>query len=238
MPANGRTAKKGGTPAREEKDDRPVKAIETRRYFKKFILIETRRERKFIMENRTVEKRDIQLAEQKGLTLQNLILIGILLAAGAVLKFFVGSVINFGMKPNFIIAMYCLAILLIRPRMRDAAIIGILAGAICQFFPGQPYINFASELVGAMFMAFLVKIPMKIGKISLGPIVTTFLSTLSSGFTFIGVMYLIYFAGANITPTPLAVFLAIIFGTAFINAVIVQLLYIPLSLALKGSHRQ
>ena len=42
------------------------------------------------------------------------------------------------MKPNFIIAMYCLAILLIRPRLSEALIIGILAGIVSQFFPGHP----------------------------------------------------------------------------------------------------
>ncbi len=180
-----------------------------------------------------VQKREIVSQERKGLSASDIMLIGILLAAGAVLKFFVGSVINFGMKPNFIIAMYCLVILLIKPRLHEAAVIGLLAGAISQFFPGQPYINFVSELVGALVMALLIRVPMFEGKFSLKPVVCTFLSTLSSGFTFIGVMYMMYYAGANITPTPLAIFMAIIFGTAFINAVIVQVLHIPLKLALK-----
>ena len=183
---------------------------------------------------KAMEKRNVEVAKKKGLSARDILLIGILLAAGAVLKFFVGSVINFGMKPNFIIAMYCLIILLVKPRFLEAVIIGILAGAVCQFFPGQPYINFASELVGAVVMFLLCKIPMTIKKFSLQPIINTFLSTLASGFTFVGVMYLMYYAGADITPTPLAIFLGIIFGTAFINAVIVQLLHIPLRLALKN----
>jgi len=169
----------------------------------------------------------------KELGVSDVMLIGVLLAAGAVLKFFVGSVINFGMKPNFIIAMYCLIILLIKPRLHEAAIIGLLSGAICQFFPGQPYINFASELVGAIAMSLLAMIPMNLGKISAKPVVCTFLSTLVSGFSFIGVMYFMYYSGFDIKPTPLFVFLAIIFGTALINAIIVQVLYIPLKLALK-----
>lgn len=178
-----------------------------------------------------LEKREVKTRETKGLSVSDILLIGILLAAGAVLKFFVGSVINFGMKPNFIIAMYCLIILLIRPRLREAAVIGLLAGAVCQFFPGQPYINFISELLGAVCMALLIKIPLSVGKFSLQPIVCTFLSTLVSGFAFIAVMYVMYYTGADITPTPLAAFLAIIFGTALINAVIVQVLYVPLKLA-------
>ena len=182
---------------------------------------------------RVIEKREVAANERQGLGISDVILIGILLAAGAVRRFFVGAVINFGMKPNFVIAMYCLAILLIRPCLREAAVIGILSGAICQLFPGQPYINFASELVGAIAMSLLVLIPMKVGRVSASPVVCTFLSTLASGFSFVGIMYLLYYSGADIKPTPLGIFLSIIFGTAFINSVIVQVLYIPLKLALK-----
>lgn len=188
--------------------------------------------------NNAMEKRVVEVSQKKGLTARDVLLIGILLAAGAVLKFFVGSVINFGMKPNFIIAMYCLIILLVKPRLHEAAVIGLLAGAVCQFFPGQPYINFISELVGAVVMYLLCKIPMTVGKFSLRPIVCTFFSTLASGFSFVGVMYLMYYAGADITPTPLAAFLAIIFGTALINAVIVQILHVPMRIALKINDAQ
>lgn len=179
------------------------------------------------------EKREVTRQERKGLQIRDVLLIGILLAAGAVLKFFVGSVINFGMKPNFIIAMYCLIIMLTRPGIIEAAIIGLLSGAICQFFPGQPYINFVSELLGAAAMCLLIKLPLERIKLPIKPIICTFFSTLISGFTFIGVMYLMYYSGFDIKPTPLAIFMAIIFGTAFINSVIVQALYIPLKLALK-----
>jgi len=186
---------------------------------------------------RTVpQRRTLVQEKKKGLQIQDILLISILLASGAVLKFFVGAIINFGMKPNFIIAMYCLTILLIKPRIIEAAIIGLLAGAICQFFPGQPYINFVSELTGAVAMCLLAKIPLEKLKIPVKPIICTFFSTLVSGFTFIGVMYLLYYARTDILktpPTPLAIFMAIIFGTATINAIIVQVLHIPLKLALK-----
>ncbi|MDR2798900.1 MAG: hypothetical protein LBB80_11210 [Treponema sp.] len=182
----------------------------------------------------TSEKRVPAQQVRKGLSVRDVLLIGILLAAGAVLKFFVGSVINFGMKPNFIIAMYCLIILLIKPRLFEAAIIGILAGAICQFFPGQPYINFLSELTGALAMCLLTKLPLSRFKIPVKTLCCTFFSTLVSGFTFIGIMYVLYYSGADITPTPLAIFMAIIFGTACINSILVQVLYIPLKLALKA----
>jgi hypothetical protein len=198
--------------------------------------------------NDTAEKRTLVQQEKKGLQIRDILLIGILLASGAVLKFFVGTVINIGMKPNFIIAMYCLTILLIRPRLFEAAIIGVLAGAVCQFFPGQPYINLVSELTGAIAVCLLAKIPLeKVQTPAKAPflekvktpvknVLCAFLGTLVSGFTFIGIMYLLYYVRPGILvskPTPLAIFMAIIFGTATINAVIVQVLYIPLKLALK-----
>ena len=74
--------------------------------------------------------------------------------------------------------MYCLAILLIRPKIHEAAVVGLLAGAICQLFPGTPYINFASELLGAIVMVLLIRIPLHIGKFSLTPILATFLLSL------------------------------------------------------------
>ncbi len=187
------------------------------------------------MEQRTavMKQRTVLESKSRGLSISDIILIGVLLAAGAVLKFFVGSMFSMGMKPNFIIAMYCLAILIIRPKFKEAAIIGLIAGAICQFFPGTPYLNFVSELVGALVMAAFMYIPLKHGRFSPIPIVSTFMSTLASGFSFIGIMYLIFYAGADIKPVPLAIFMGIIFGTAAINAVIVQILYIPLKLAIK-----
>lgn len=187
------------------------------------------------MENRTpTNKRTVAAVEKKtGLSsVSNLILLGVLLAAGAVLKLFLSSYFTV-MKPNFVIAMYCLAILLIKPKVYEGAIIGILAGAICQFFPGTPYINLVSELVGGVVMVLLMKIPMKIGKFELHPIVCTVLTTLVSGFTFVGVMYAAFYMGASIVPTPLAAFMGIIFGTAAINAIIVQILVLPLKAALR-----
>ena len=77
-------------------------------------------------------KREVAAAPSRaGLSTQDLILIAVLLAAGAVLKLTVGSLLSsMGMKPNFIIAMYCLAIILTRPKLGQALVIGLLAGLI------------------------------------------------------------------------------------------------------------
>jgi hypothetical protein len=186
-----------------------------------------------------LQKREIVSEQKRGLSLSDLMLVAVLLAAGAVLKFAVGNIINFGMKPNFIIAMYCVAILLIRPKLPGAAIIGILAGGVCQFFPGTAFVNLASELVGAVVMCLLLLIPLnlknKVLESFLKIAVNVFITTLFSGFSFLGIMWLLYYAGGaqGQTPAALGVFLGIILGTATVNAVIAQILYPPLKKVLK-----
>ncbi|MBQ8509691.1 MAG: hypothetical protein IJ493_07270 [Clostridia bacterium] len=170
-------------------------------------------------------KREVTTNTKKGLGVSDIILIAVLLAAGAVLKYFVGSLINIGgMKPNFIIAMYCLAILLIRPKIYESAIIGILAGAVCQLFPGTPYINFGSEIIGALVMGLLIFVPMSIKGFSLQPIVSTFLSTVASGSVYTILLFLV----ANADASAMVAYVPIVLCTATFNAVIVQALYIPL----------
>ncbi len=186
------------------------------------------------MENETQttgERRESKKEEKKGLGIRELILTAVLLAAGAVLKFFAGSLINIGgMKPNFIIAMYCMTLILIRPRIVEAAIIGILAGAICQFFPGTPYVNFASEFAGAVAMGILIKIgSIKIVKFDILPCVSTFISTVISGGLY--TIILILLLGAS--KATLAAYIPIVLCTAAINSVIVQVLYYPLKATLK-----
>ena len=80
------------------------------------------------------EKRTVVVDERKdGLAIQDLILIAVLIAAGAVLKLTVSSFLTFaGMKPNFMIAMYCIAIILTRPNLIQSACIGLLVGLVSQ----------------------------------------------------------------------------------------------------------
>lgn len=180
--------------------------------------------------SQNMEKRELNTENKKTISIKELILIGVLLAAGAVLKYLVGSVINIGgVKPNFIIAMYCLAILLIRPKVYEGAIIGLIAGAVCQFFPGTPYLNFISELAGAVMMTLMIRVPMKIGKVSFNPVVSTFVSTVVSGGLFVSCLFL--FLGA--VKTSLVAYIPIVLGTALINSVIVGILNVPLKHALK-----
>ena len=173
------------------------------------------------------------------LTIQDLILIAVLLAAGAVLKLTVASFLSFaGMKPNFIIAMYCLAIILVRPNIGQSIVIGLLAGLMCQIpmLNATPWVNIASELLGALACGLLIHIPMRIGKhIDLNPLVSTFLSTVVSGYTF-AIIVGVALNGLSL-PVTLATYAVMVFGTAALNCLLVAILTVPLRKVLKKQVR-
>lgn len=184
-------------------------------------------------------KRDVTAPQKKaGLTTQDLILIAVLLAAGAVLKLTVGSLLSsMGMKPNFIIAMYCLAIILTRPKLGQALVIGLLAGLICQIplLNATPLLNIPSEVLGALACGLLIKVPLRIGgKLDLNPLVNTFVSTVVSGGTFalLSVYINVVSTGGDVM-VALATYAAIVFGTATFNCILVQVLAMPLKKVLK-----
>lgn len=169
------------------------------------------------------------------LDVSSLILVAILLAAGAVLKLTLGSVLTFaGMKPNFIIAMYCLAIVLTRPKVGQAVIIGLIAGLVCQIpmLNATPWVNIASETLGALACGLLIRVPLKIGgKVDINPLVSTFLSTVVSGYTF-AIIVGVCINGLALAPV-LAMYVPMVFGTALFNCILVQILTVPLRKVLK-----
>ena len=179
------------------------------------------------MESTNTAKRMVNTVSQEkdGLGIQDLILIAVLLAAGAVLKLTVASFLSFaGMKPNFVIAMYCLAIILTRPKVSQAVLIGLLAGLMCQIpmLNATPLVNIPSELLGALACGLLIRVPMKFGeKVDISPIVTTFLSTVVSGYTFAIIVGLMN--GLEL-PVIFVTYAVMVFGTATFNAILVQIL--------------
>ncbi|HPF88906.1 MAG TPA: tryptophan transporter [Candidatus Limiplasma sp.] len=179
------------------------------------------------------QKREMVATKESGFSISDLILVAVLLAAGAVLKAMLP--VNFlGMKPNFVIAMYCLAILLIqvdtlKTRLLQALIIGVLAGAICQFLPGTPWLNLISEPVGGVVMGLMLGVNMKIKKVDLSAAGATLVATIASGSTFIASLFV--FNG--VPAENLKAYIPVVLLTAVINAVIVQILYLPLKKILK-----
>jgi len=213
------------------------------------------------------QKREVTFEKQKGMSLSDLLLATLLLAAGQVLKVSVGTIIanatGGAIKPNFIIGMYCLAIMLIRPKklnlayLGEAAIIGLLAGALNQINPATPLINFGSELVGAIAMCLIVMLPFATNVKNADGSITrkglsekaemnikaapgTFISTLCSGFSFVGLQYMLLgiklpgmSQSLSLPANYIVIFCGIIFGTATANAVIVAILYPALKRVLK-----
>ena len=140
------------------------------------------------------------------------------------LKLTVSSFLTFaGMKPNFMIAMYCLAIILTRPKIYQAAIIGILTGLISQIpmLNATSLANIPSEFVGALVCGVLLAAFIRI----------TFISMAFSGYTFALIV------GSVMNGLPVAAVFAtyavMVVGTASMNCALVAILTPVLKKALK-----
>lgn len=155
-----------------------------------------------------------------------LVLLAVLLAAGFILNLTVGNALAIvGIKPQFIIASYALAILLKRSSLGQAALFGILSAAIIQLTTSIPGLNFLTELVAAVVMAAIAKHDIKVAGKNVTPLVAAFVTTLVSGLLFAVIGNVIM--GAALATV--VVKLPIVLGTAIFNAVVVQALYLPLS---------
>lgn len=182
---------------------------------------------------RTVSTEVEDAKAKRGLDVGSLVLVAVLLAAGAILKLTLGNILSFGgMKPNFIIAMYCLAILLVKPKPLQSVIIGLIAGCVCQLpmLNSTPYFNILSEALGGLVMGLLIYVPMKIGKVNFQAPVSTFLATVVSGYTF--VLLIAAMNGISV-PVALVTYAVMVFGTALFNAILVAILVAPLRKVLK-----
>jgi FtsH-binding integral membrane protein len=171
---------------------------------------------------------------------KDIAIVGILLAIGAILRYFL-AMLHTPLTPNMIIAFYCLAIILIRPKVYEALGIGIVAGLLSMLISSSifPPANLISEPLGALSCFGLYAVLSS--RTKLAPTVTTFLATLVSGFSFAAVA--IISVAATILSTFhgslgafIVVFVPIVVITAVFNAIIVQILYLPASRVLvRGS---
>jgi hypothetical protein len=156
------------------------------------------------------------------------VLTGILIAAGAVIR---AVIPKMPVTPNFVIAMYCLAIFLGRPNVLETILIAGVSALLCQLTTGAPipFINFISEPVGALVCFFLVKIPFRfsVNNYSLKPAIVTFIATFCSGTAFVLALSLIMAAGRYV------MIATIVLPTAVANCLITQLCYEPLRRVLK-----
>ncbi len=167
-------------------------------------------------------------ANSRGLLdISSLVLLAVLLAAALILNMTLGNALAMtGIKPQFIIAAYALAILLTRANVPQGIIYGLLAAAVTQLSTSIPGLNFLTEAVGALVMVALVASKLG-GKVN--PLIAAFGATLVSGalFAIVGTLIMGFGIEAALPKVP------VVLSTAVFNAVVVQALYIPLAKVLK-----
>lgn len=176
--------------------------------------------------------RTVAAAERGGLDIKSLVLLAVLLAAGFILNFTVGKAISTisggAIAPEFIISAFCLAILVTRPSVPQALIIGLISAAVIQVTTTSPGIDFVAEGVAAIVMALIVKTGMRTAAKAVTPVVGTFVTTFLSGFIFM----LIKMALMGFATELAAVMMPVIALTAVFNAILVGALYLPIKKAL------
>lgn len=169
---------------------------------------------------------NLELTGQKNTRLMSVIVAAVLIGIGAALRAFAPPIGT--MTPNFVIGMYCLAIILIRPRITGALAIGIVGGVVSMLTSKSPipYLNLFTEPVGALACFLLVKgLPdSSFFKYLLKPVLATFIGTVASG----GFYVLLNKLFLNM-PTAVAVglFLSVVLTTAAVNTVVAYVLYLP-----------
>lgn len=162
--------------------------------------------------------------------LSALVLLAVLLAAGLILNMTLGNALAMtGIKPQFIIAAYALAILLVRGTFAQAAVFGLVSAAVIQISTSIPGLNFATEVAGALTMAALTRLDLRVAGRDVTPLLAAFAATLVSGalFAAAGTVIQGFALETAVVKVPLVA------GTAVFNAIVVQALYPALRAALK-----
>lgn len=179
------------------------------------------------------QARTVTTVDRGKLDLKALTLYAILLAAGFVLnltvsKFFSGLTGGF-LSPEFIIAAFCLEILIIKPNIGQAAVIGLLAGVVIQITASVKGPDLIAEPVAAVVMALLVSALSDSKAKGLLPLVGTFIVTFISG-----IIYALIFSFLIMkNPAFVGVMAPVVAATGAANAIIVAALHLPIKKALK-----
>lgn len=179
------------------------------------------------------QARTVAAVDHGKLDLKALTLYAILLAAGFVLnltvsKFFSGLTGGF-LSPEFIIAAFCLEILIIKPNIGQAAVIGLLAGVVIQITASVKGPDLIAEPVAAAVMALFVSAFADSRAKGLLPLVGTFVVTFISG-----IIYAVIFSFLIMkNPAFVGVMAPVVAATGVANAIIVAALHLPIKKALK-----
>ncbi|MEE8704645.1 MAG: hypothetical protein SOH58_06510 [Olsenella sp.] len=179
------------------------------------------------------QPRTVSHSEGGKLDIRSLVLLAVLLAAGMILNFTVGKAISSlsgGMiSPEFIISAFCLTILVVRPKVSEALVIGLISAAVIQVTTTSPLIDFAAEGVAAMLMAQIVRVGMRGSAKRFVPFIGTLVTTIVSGVIFMLIKIALVGAASQLV----AAMLPVVIATGVFNAILVQALYLPIRKALK-----
>lgn len=183
----------------------------------------------------TGQARTVATTRHSGLDIKSLTLLAVLLAAGFILNFTVGKAISAvsagAIAPEFIISAFCLTILIVRPSLPQALVIGLISAAVIQVTTSSPGIDFVAEGVAAVLMAIIVTAGMRTPAAPIIPALGTCVTTFVSGVIFMVIkMAMMGFAGELA-----AVMMPVIAMTSVFNAILVAALYLPVKKAL-GIH--
>ncbi|AEB06848.1 hypothetical protein Corgl_0734 [Coriobacterium glomerans PW2] len=177
--------------------------------------------------------RSVTRIDRGGLDLRSLVLLAALIAAGFILDFTIGKAIGAlsggAINPEFVIAAYCLTILVVRPGIGHALVIGLISAAIIQITTASPLVDFAAESVGAVVMALIVRAGMSSPVKWIIPAGGTFIATAASGVIFMLIKMAIMGFAQNIV----LVMLPVVVATAVFNSVLAAALYLPIRFTLK-----
>ena len=180
----------------------------------------------------TGSARTVNAVDRGGLDIKSLVLLAVLLAAGFILNFTVGKAISAvsggAIAPEFIISAFCLTILIVRPNLLQALVIGLISAAVIQVTTTSPGIDFVAEGVAAVVMTLIVNAGMSTGAKAIIPTVGTFVTTFLSGFIFM----VIKMAMMGFATELAAVMMPVIALTAVFNAILVGALCLPVRKAL------
>lgn len=176
------------------------------------------------MTGQTIAADSVVFQRQRGGEFRWLTVATLLLAIGTILHMVSPSFAGF--TPNWMIATYCVAILLTRPTYGQCLGIGLVAAMIEVFTSksGFPYGNLISEPIGALTVAlFAHYVPLR-RSFSAVPIIAGFVATLLSGGAFVTI--LVYVMDLPLTVLLYAMLPAVAIVAA-VNAAITPILYVP-----------
>jgi energy-coupling factor transport system ATP-binding protein len=172
------------------------------------------------------ENHELVKVEKKGGQTRGVAVTALLIAIGVILRLVSPSI--GGITPNWMIAMYCLAILIVKPDLKQAAGIGLVAGVIgtVSSKAAFPYANLISEPVGAVVCAVVAGFTarLRIFDLPLQPAMSAFIGTVCSGFVFVTITKVVLSIPVQVY---LYAMLPVVFTVGTVNSVIAQVLYFP-----------